>query len=177
MLIDTAELNRLIRAMKDGRMEEFDRFYELTKREIFYNIYAILSDYQLSEDILQETYLKFLESLERLDADGNPLGYLFAISRNLSLTLAGRRKREVACEELLEPSAATAPDRRSERDLLGKIKELLKPKEFQIVILHAVDGLTHQEIARLLKRPLGSVTWVYSNAIKKIRKGLGDNYG
>ena len=45
----------------------FSEFFELTKKQIFYNIFSILKDYQLSEDVLQETYVSFLSNLNSLD--------------------------------------------------------------------------------------------------------------
>ena len=54
--------------------------------------------------------------------------------------------------------------------LLEKIKGILKEKEFQIFVLHALNDLTFEEIAKIIKRPLGTVIWSYNNSIKKIKK-------
>jgi len=48
--------------------------------------------------------------------------------------------------------------------------ELLKPKEREIIHLKILGELTFQEIADILKIPLGTVTWRYHNAIKKLRR-------
>lgn len=57
-------------------------------------------------------------------------------------------------------------------ELLEKISQILKPQEFQIVVLHVINGLTHKEIAKITKRPLGSITWAYNNAMAKVRREL-----
>ena len=46
----------------------------------------------------------------------------------------------------------------------------LNEKEFQVVILHAVNGIRFKEIARLTGGLESSVRWQYNNALKKIKK-------
>lgn len=48
--------------------------------------------------------------------------------------------------------------------------ETLKPAERQIVSLKVLGELTFKEIAQCMKIPMGTVTWKYQNAIKKLRR-------
>ena len=48
----------------------------------------------------------------------------------------------------------------------------LSDEERQIVVMHAVSGLKHREIADLLRIPLGTVLSKYRRAIKKLRTRL-----
>ncbi len=158
----------------EGDMSYFEPFYEKTKQSVFYNILAILKDYALSEDALQETYVKFLENLHKLKKDQNILGYLYTISRNISLDIIRKRKREVS----IETYERTLKDENSENprsDILEIAKRILNDKEFEIVILHLVNDMTHKEIAKLKHRPLGTILWSYNNAIKKLRKEVKVN--
>ena len=50
------------------------------------------------------------------------------------------------------------------------MKKVLNEDELQIVLLHVVAGYKHREIAAMLDKPLGTVTWTYNNAIKKSRE-------
>lgn len=162
------DLKRLI----EGDLTAFDSFYEKTKRNVFYNIYAILKDEQLSEDALQETYIKFLNNLKNLDEKQNILGYLFVISRNIALDMIKKRKREVEIKpEYQDIFIDNTTTNFEYNEAIEKAKKLLNNKEFEILILHTVNELTHKEIAKLLKKPLGTVTWTYNNAIKKLKKG------
>ena len=47
--------------------------------------------------------------------------------------------------------------------------------ERQIVILHVLWGYKHREIASLVDQPLGTVTWKYNNALKKLRKYMKED--
>ncbi|MCK7484749.1 MAG: hypothetical protein MZU97_03815 [Bacillus subtilis] len=59
-------LPRLITQLKNGETSAFDRIYELTHRVVFYSILGILHDAAASEDILQETYMRFMDHLDQL---------------------------------------------------------------------------------------------------------------
>ncbi len=166
-------MNEDLKYLLDGDMSHFDSFYEKTKRSVFCNIFAILKDYSLSEDVLQETYLKFLNNLPKLRHESNILGYLFVISRNIALDVIKKKKRECSLEPFENNLNVT---KNHENDVITKAKEILKDEEFEIVILHVVNELTHKEIAKLKHKPLGTITWAYNNAIKKLKKGLED-YG
>ena len=48
--------------------------------------------------------------------------------------------------------------------------DTLKPAERQIVSLKVLGEMTFKEIARSMQIPMGTVTWKYQNAIKKLRR-------
>src|SRR5574344_1887080 len=69
-------LERLItltRQMQDGDMSGFDEFYERTKKFIYFSIVKIVDDFTTGEDLLQETYVYFLEHLSHLKTDQSPM--------------------------------------------------------------------------------------------------------
>ena len=69
-----------------------------------------------------------------------------------------------------ERDAAT-PDGVSVEDelLLRQCLETLSESERQIVVLHAVSGLKHKDIASVMSLPLSTVLSKYSRAIKKMQ--------
>lgn len=160
-----------ISEMQRGNMSHFDSFYQETRKAVFYNIFSYVRDYALSEDVLQETYVRFLEKIAELDEKKNVLGYLFVISRNIALDEIKKRKKEADWESVENDREYATEDSKIEFDVFEKCKSILNEKEFEIVILHVVNSMTHKEIARLKKKPLGTITWAYNRAIKKLKKG------
>ena len=63
-------------------------------------------------------------------------------------------------------------DRSDEAMVLRQAMRLLGPEERQIVLLHAVSGLKHREIAALLERPLSTVLSKYHRALAKLKAAL-----
>ena len=163
-------LKSYIEEMQKGNMEYFNAFYEETKKAVFYNIFALTKSHETSEDLLHDTYVKFLKEIKNIDLNKSIGGYLMMISKNITLDYFKKNNRiELNDEE----SKYVEKENKNELDqnlLLEKIKGILKEKEFQIFVLHALNDLTFEEIAKIIKRPLGTVIWSYNNSIKKIKK-------
>lgn len=167
----------LLGELKRDNMDVFDEFYELTKYQIYYSLLALTKNNEISEDILAETYLRFLENLGKINAKKNPLGYLLITARNLALDYFKKENRVTYLEDYVNEAdigaSVTEKFDDSER-LLARMQKILNETEYQIVVLYILSELTHQEIADYLKKPLGTITWTYNNAIKKLQKGLSD---
>lgn len=165
----------LMMHIQNDEMEYFDMFFEKTKRPVFNLIYSYLRDCDESEDILQEAYLKMLRYKKKIKLDGNILSYLLQIAKTLSLNYLKRYKREDYIEDidLIPEERKDIPRDLDESPVVKAMKAVLRDSEYQIVILHVVNGMTHKEIASLLKKPLGTITWAYNNAIEKVRRKMG----
>lgn len=169
-------LTDYIKRLKSGDMSSFAPLYEATKKSIYINIFSLVKNESDAEDILQETYLKFLKNISSIDENANPLGYLFTTSRNLSLDFLKAKNRYVPYEDFENiEEYAYKENEELDEELLTRLQKYLNTDEIQIVLLHAVDGFTHKEIAQMKNMPLGSVTWAYNNAIKKLKKGWEDD--
>ena len=57
------DINELVKQLQNGNIEVFDDIYYQTKNIVYYSIFIILKDNQLSEDIMQDTYLRALEKI------------------------------------------------------------------------------------------------------------------
>ncbi|MGN1295991.1 MAG: RNA polymerase sigma factor [Bacilli bacterium] len=165
------ELHDIFLQLKKGDFSKFDEFYECSKKVIFYNILSYCKNYDLSEDLLQETYVKFLSKIDKIDDEVNVLGYLMTTSKNIVLDFFKKNNKILyQDEEIIIPS--NDPHQVDEIELVEKIKKILNQKEFLIFILHVLDDMTFEEIKKIVNKPLGTVLWSYNNAIKKIRKEM-----
>lgn len=166
----------LVRIQKEDPAA-FHEFYEETKRIIFYNIFSYLHLQEDSEDLLQETYVIFLNNVAKIDLDKPVMAYLITISRNLCLNHIKKSSHTREFNEIEENTIHSQDSYGIEgNELINKISSILKPQEFRIFYLKAIEEYSHKEIASLLHKPLGSITWGYNNAIKKLQKGLGKEY-
>lgn len=165
-------LEDLLCKLQEDKMEYFDEFYCLTKNKVFYMAYSIVQDYHISEDILQDTYIKFLKHKKKIKVDGNILSYLLEISKNLSLNYLKKHKKLISLDKIIFKHEEQYNEQFEELKLVKDMKRILNENEFQIVILRIINELTNNEIAKLLNKPLGTVLWTYNNAIKKLRREL-----
>ncbi len=178
MSIDNKRLIELTSSFKNKDYSGFDEFYEMTKKNLYFSIYAVVKNHTATEDLLQDTYVKFLNNVDSIKDDTNPLGYLLIIARNASLDYIKSRKREINYDEYDNEGAYGGQNDEyqfEEESIFKKAEAILKPKEFEILILHLVNDMTFDEISKHLSRPLGTILWSYNNSIKKLRKGVSKN--
>lgn len=173
-------LNQLVREIKNGLMDSFDELYQLTYRKVFFIALGVLHDSQLAEDIVQDTYLKMLESIQEY-REKNFLAYLLTIAKNLAINEYNRRKRisftseeidtyiEINLEDYLQIKA-------EKRELIQKSLACLDVLEKNVFLLYTIENLTHKEIAFILEKPIGTITWIYQKALKKIRQKIKEEY-
>ena len=162
-------LNEVFLELKRGDQSHFNWFYENSKKQLFYNILSYTKNYELSEDLLQETYVKFLTNIKNIDDKVNVLGYLMVMSKNITLDYFKKNNR---IETLNEDDISFEDNKIHETMLVSKIKEILNDIEFKILILHILGDLTFNEIKDIVKKPLGTVLWIYNKSLKKVRKEL-----
>lgn len=175
-MINKDELNHLISELSKGNLDVFDEFYDKTKNQLYYHIIHIIKDRQLAEDILQEVYLKILNSLNSFKPGTNPLAWMITIARNTSINLYNKRKREIYYDAYENPNLYGSVENPASQDtpLIDMMYQVLNEKERELVILYVINGLTHKEIANMLNRPLGTVLWQYNQAIKKLKEKVGE---
>ena len=163
--------------LKSGDMTAFDEFYEESKRPIYYSIIALVKDEATAEDLLAETYVKFLNNLSSLNANKNPMGYLLIVARNLTIDYFKKENRVSSLEDYTnhQDIGASVEEKFDDSErLLNRMHNLLRADEYEVVVLYVLSEFSHKEIATQLNKPLGTITWLYSNAIKKLKKGLSD---
>lgn len=166
-------INKLVYELKKGNLDVFDEFYELTKKQVFYAIISILKDQSLSEDIMQDTYLRFLDKINYYKDRTNVVAFLVTIARNLAINTYNRRKKEIIYDIYDHDNSFQAAPKQ-ETPLLDLVMETLEKEELEVFLLHIVDELKHREIAQIMNKPLGTITWIYNNAVKKMKRKVGE---
>lgn len=171
--MDLSALQKNLIAVQEGNTSSFTFVYEDTHRILYQAIYFLVTSKEETEDILQETYLKALEHDWKNDTHSNPMNFLLTIAKNIAFNHLKKRKRH---ERIEEEHQIPSSYHENQEGLLHLLPQFLKKEELLIVYLHVVEEWSHQEIASLLHRPLGTITWKYQWALKKIKKRIGDAY-
>ena len=93
--IDTNEMHKIIVELKNNNMDVFDEFYELTKRQVYVSILSIVKNKTISDDIMQETYMRFLNNIHKYKEKTNVVAFIVTIARNLAINEYNKQKKEV----------------------------------------------------------------------------------
>lgn len=171
------ELDRLLLRVGQGDREAFARLYGLTRGAVYALALSLLRDAHEAQDVAQDIYVKVWESAPAYRPQGSPMAWLLTITRNLARSRLRQSGRQVELdEEAWNAIPAAVPDVEERQLLRGALARLGK-EEREIVLLHAVTGLKHREIAQLLELPLSTVLSKYHRGLKKLRaqmKGESD---
>lgn len=165
------ELEQLLLGVAAGDREALSGFYARTRTAVYGLALSYLRSGHDAEDVTQDTYLKVWDSAGTYRPQGKPMAWLLTITRNLSLMRIRSRDKVVDMPQedwntlAAENSAVTAED----RQVLTAALYGLTDQERRVVLLHAVSGLKHREIAQILEMPLATVLSKYHRALKKLR--------
>jgi RNA polymerase sigma-70 factor (ECF subfamily) len=157
--------------------EAFRSFYDQTARSVWAYLARTTGDARLADDLLQETYYRFLRSRATLESDDHRRNYLFRIATNLARDhwrrpRAERRLLEAADAERLSVDAHSA-DRAVRRLDLAKAMGRMKPRERSLLWLAYAQGFSHEEIAEVLGLKKASLKALLFRARQKLIGLLG----
>ncbi|WP_418500147.1 RNA polymerase sigma factor [Dysosmobacter sp.] len=175
---DRHELQQLLIHIAGGEREALAELYQRTRSAVYGLALSYLKNAQDAQDLTQDVYVQVWDCAAQYRPTGSPMGWLLAVCRNLCLTRLRREERHAA---LSEEEWDAIPAREcgldaDERALLQGALASLADEERRVVLLHAVTGLKHREIAALLELPLPTVLSKYHRALKKMRSFLeGDD--
>ena len=154
-LSDVERLRALDEADRTFQMTEeaFRAFYELTSRPLWGYLARMTGDRRVADDLLQETYYRFLKSTSSFEDDSHRRNYLFRIAANL--VQDQRRRPRVAAVPVDEAERAQPQDRggsgrAAARIDLTRALQHLKPRERSLLWLAYVHGWSHQELAQAM---------------------------
>lgn len=175
--MDAKRLEKAMISLQKGNGSALADIYEETSKGVFTFVLPLLHDYQLAEDVMQETYVTCFKSISSYTPGTNARNWLLTIAKNMAFSELKHRKREISYDF---DDEANHPDgvyflKDIESPTIALANKVLSEEEFNIVMMYAVGGYKHHEIAEFLHLPLGTVTWKYSNALKKIKKAMEDN--
>ncbi|MBY0496447.1 MAG: RNA polymerase sigma factor [Cyanobacteria bacterium] len=177
-LTDMERLGAFDEAERTFQMTEeaFRSFYELTARPVRVYLARMTGDDRLADDLLQETYYRFLRARVSFENDDHRRNYLFRIATNLVNDHRRRPFMEVPATAIAEVpdtiAAAQAADRAARRLDLHRAMKHLKPRERSMLWLAYAQGWSHEEIASAIGVKTGSLKAMLHRARQRLMKAL-----
>jgi RNA polymerase sigma-70 factor (ECF subfamily) len=96
------------------------------------------------------------------------------IAKNLAIDTYRREKKLVHYDEVdYDQTLSAQDDTPDQKDEFNRLLSVLTEEEKEIVLLRIVDEMKHKDIAKLVDKPVGTVTWLYQQALDKMKKVRG----
>ncbi len=149
--------------------DAFAGFYERSARSLWAYLARVGGDPALADDLMQESYVRFLCADHPEDGEVAARRYLFRIATNL-LRDHWRRPRASSIEELPEEFFA-APSGSGQSDsqaMLGPALAQMRPRDRQLLWLAYAEGYTHREMAVITGLASASIRLLLFRARRKM---------
>jgi RNA polymerase sigma-70 factor (ECF subfamily) len=181
----------LVQRAREGDLDAFDLLMRRHQERVYQVIYHMTSHHEDARDLTQETFITAYHALDRFRGDAAFGTWLYRIAVNKTLNFLEKKRPERSGPSLndLDAHAEHDPDlvaliteqtpRRevSLAELRQKLNEAmlkLSEKHRLVVILHEVQGMSHEEIARIMDCSVGTVRSRLFYARQQLQAYLSD---
>ncbi len=157
----------LVKAYRNGDIHAFEELHRRYVASIYRLVRRKLGDALLAEDIAQETFMKALRMMDRVDESFNFGGWVHTVARNLCFDELRRRQRDLRADDGVEEEAgellANLPSTSKSFDpvLVQESNEMRRqvwavaqrlPEKYRLVLtLRELQGFSYRKIARVMK--------------------------
>ena len=169
--------------MKQGDKQGLKEIYDEYGRLIYSVMVNVVKNNHNAEDLTSDFFLKIWSMTDNFLGGNGHKRWLVTIARNMAIDFLRKNGREeltidvdsndsddagFSKKELADnvDSESTVIGNMTVNDALQKLEGL----EREVINLKLFAELTFKEIAKILGKPLGTVTWKYRNAILKLQK-------
>lgn len=167
-------LNALLAAVAASDRNALAELYSRTAPQILGVVSRMLPRREVAEEILHDAYLRIWHNAATFSPQrGSAMAWMVAIARNAALDRLRRQRREIPLEDLPDYDApADEPNGPGAQALAGCLQEL-DLEQRNCILLAYYHGLTHDELAQRLGRPVGTVKSWIRRSLLRLRKCLG----
>ena len=179
--------SELVSLYINGNEEAFKELLNRHKNRVFTTIHLIVKDRYLAEDLLQETFIKAVNTIKsgRYNDEGKFLPWILRIGHNLAIDTFRRSKRYpmVLMEDgtnifdTLEFAEAPIEDRQILQDSVNKLKrhiQELPESQKQVLIMRSYLDMSFKEIADAtgvsINTALGRMRYALINLKKRMKE-------
>jgi RNA polymerase sigma-70 factor (ECF subfamily) len=185
-----AEEMELVRRAREGDMGAYDDLVRKYQERIYATIYHMTSNHEDANDLAQEAFIKAFQALKSFKGGSSFYTWIYRIAVNKTINFLKQRKNRVQISlndldfnaEHDPDLVALISDKTPRRDAnLAELQEKLnaamqKLSDYHrlVVTLHDVQGLSHEEIAKVMDCNIGTVRSRLFYARQQLQAYLSD---
>lgn len=170
--------------------EAFGKLYDLHYDRIMAYVFRRTMDISITEDLTSTTFLKALRALPKYDHNAPLRVWLYRIATNevrMYWRRAGKHSRFEDARRWkmaygrVEFSGTCVEDTEDFQERLNRLDEVRRaleslPERYRAPLaLRYFENVSYEEIAAVLKKPVGTVKVHVHRGLKRLRKMLGDS--
>ena len=166
------QCDEALQGLAEGNMDGLVTIYNKLGRRIFMLAFSILRDKEAAEDIMQDTFIKIATEARTYNKNSNAVAFILTVTRNLSLNLLAKRRREAKNESSIDSFDDIVDHSNGLSSAsIASIPELslLDDDERQIVVMKLDAGMKHKDIGAVLSISEDASQKRYRRALEKLK--------
>ncbi len=149
-------------------------------RRLFFLAYRFTNNHDDAEDIIQEAWIKFFNSLQNFKGKSSLYTYLYKITVNESLMWLRKNKlKKLLTSRFIEKADNVTPEeiylKNEKLSHLNTVVGKLPPKQKKVFLLRHEGNLSFKEIAGILDIKENNAKTLFFYSLKKVKKYLKEN--
>lgn len=183
--------HELVSRAREGHYEAYEELIRRYQRRVYALVYNMTGHREDAEDLVQDIFIKAYRSLGGFKGDSSFYTWIYRIAVNRTINFLKRHKRrayDMSLDDMdqaaerdptyVELRARESPVRDvALTELQKKLNEALRglsEKHRTVVVLHDIQGVPHEEIARIMKCSEGTVRSRLFYARQQLQRELSD---
>lgn len=170
-----------LKDIREGRREAWKAVIYQNYKSIYSFMAYLTGDTSIAEDLTQETFVSAWANIAHFKGRASLRTWLHRIAYNKFIDSKRSLERRIPSVSGLEIGRRNVPDTLNplHRLMAGEHSRLLyeailrlESFDYTVIVLHYVQGLSFREMAKVLDKPVGTVKWQTSQALKRLRTFL-----
>jgi RNA polymerase sigma-70 factor (ECF subfamily) len=170
---NTPQEDPLVAGIRNGSQTALSQFIDTHKQRVFSVVYNIVHNPDDASDVTQDVFIKAYNAIHTFKSNASTFTWLYRIAVNLSLSLLRKRKNHnfvsidqidesgISPEQLRSFPTVEGGDQSTKlKELQKKLNEalqMLSNKHRVAFVLFEIEGLSHEQIAQVVKCSVGTV--------------------
>lgn len=180
----------LVRRAQRGDLEAYDELIKRYQERIYATVYHMTSNHEDANDIAQEAFIKAFQALKSFKGGSSFYTWLYRIAVNKTINFLKQRKNRTHMSlndldfnaehdpDLMALISDNTPRRAAglnelQEKLNAALMKLSEPHRL-VVVMHDVQGLSHEEIAKTMECNIGTVRSRLFYARQQLQGWLND---
>lgn len=179
----------LVRRVQAGNGEAFEELVRRYERKVYNIAYRLMGNERDASEVLQDAFLRAYRFLPKFQFKSSFFTWLYRIATNVSLTKL-RKREKVQLVSIDEPGTGDGdmpleiPDyrynpekmmkQRELREALQKAVDNLPPDYRSVVVLRDLEGLSNEEVSKVLNLSVAAVKSRLHRGRLELRKVLAE---